>query len=257
MNSATRKSLSELNRRFYSAQAEAFDASRDHAWPGWERAIQAGDRPRPGSPLRVLDVGCGNGRLAEFLAARRSPGSPAVDYTGVDQSSALLASARTRMDGCEGAVPRWLEDDVLGEQPGSSLPAGPFDLVAAFGLLHHVPGQRQRRSLVEALAQRVGESGRLVLTAWQFATAERFESRIIPWAEYNATAGDPVTPSELENGDYLLSFGDRSDPLRYCHHCDDAEFKELVASSGLHLIDDFEADGRSGDLNRYAVLEKT
>jgi len=257
MNSATRKSLSELNRRFYSAQADAFDASRDHAWPGWERAVQADGSPPPMGPLRVLDVGCGNGRFAEFLAARRGAGSPALDYTGIDQSGALLASARARIDGRDGTRPAWIEADLLQGQPGSSLPPGPFDLVAAFGLLHHVPGQEQRRSLVEALAHRIDNRGRLVFTVWQFATAKRFESRIIPWAEYNGTAQDPIAPDELESGDYLLSFGKRSEPLRYCHHCDDAEFKELVASSGLDLVDDFEADGRSGDLNRYAVLGKS
>ena len=256
MNSDTRKTLRELNHAFYSARAEAFDASRDHPWPGWERAIPKAENPQPGRPLRVLDVGCGNGRLAAFLAARHSPGSSAVDYTGVDQSPALLASARIRLDGQEGAAPRWIQDDVLGDPPGSSLPPGPFDLVAAFGLFHHVPGRPQRNELVKALARRVDPGGRLVLTIWQFATAERFQNHIVPWPEYNEAAEHPVAQEELDSGDYLLSFGTRSGPFRYCHHCDASEFDELVASSGLRLVDDFEADGRSGNLNRYAVLEQ-
>jgi hypothetical protein len=60
----------------------------------------------------------------------------------------------------------------------------------------------------------------------------------------------------LESGDFLLSFGDKNGAPRYCHDFDESEFDQLVSATGLRLMDDFEADGRSGDLNRYAVLQR-
>lgn len=78
-------------------------------------------RPRPGD--RVLDVGCGPAHLLEFL--------PEVRYVGVDLSSSYIESAK-RVFGSRGeflvADARSLEAHDL----------GPFDLVTAVGLLHHL-----------------------------------------------------------------------------------------------------------------------
>ena len=66
MDPETRKRLLALNRDFYTREAEAFSATRNHPWPGWVRIL---DGLAPGA-LAVLDAGCGNGRLARFLLER-------------------------------------------------------------------------------------------------------------------------------------------------------------------------------------------
>ncbi len=259
MNASTRERLNAVNREFYASHASAFDASRNHPWPGWRRALGwAGDEAIGGS-LEVLDVGCGNGRFATFLldGTKNSPDGPlAVNYTGIDQSPELLSIASDGHADKDTAGLKWIESDVLAGRPGSALPPGPFDLVVAFGLLHHVPGLDQRKKLLTALGERVGSRGRLVFTAWQFGRTERFDGHVIPWEQYNAQSEQPILTGELEDGDYLLSFGETAKPPRYCHHCGDSEFADLIAATGLQLVDEFEADGRSGDLNRYAVLER-
>jgi SAM-dependent methyltransferase len=77
---------------------------------------------RPG--LRVLDIGCGPGRLVEYL--------PGVEYVGLDLSENYIAAARQRYGhtGARFFVNRVedLDADVLGE----------FDVVVAKGLLHHL-----------------------------------------------------------------------------------------------------------------------
>ena len=256
MNPRTRERLEAINRNFYSIRADAFDASRDHPWPGWQRSVGGIASGESKAALTVLDAGCGNGRFADYLLRQFAQEPERLEYLGVDQSAPLLAAARARIPGDHGTRLRWVEADILKERIDSALPSGPFDLVVAFGLLHHVPGLERRKALLAALAQRTRIRGRLVFTAWRFASAERFESRITPWELHNADNPDPIDLQHLEPGDFLLSFGTGPGPPRYCHHCDDSEFDQLIAATGLELVDDFEADGRSGDLNRYAVLRR-
>jgi ubiquinone/menaquinone biosynthesis C-methylase UbiE len=48
-----------------------------------------------GKPLRLIELGCGNGQLAEYLCARRLN----FTYTGVDFSEPLLAAGREAFAG--------------------------------------------------------------------------------------------------------------------------------------------------------------
>jgi hypothetical protein len=45
--------------------------------------------------------------------------------------------------------------------------------------------------------------------------------------------------------------------IRYCHDADDAEIDAWLSGLPVRQIDRFEADGRSGDLNHYRLLERT
>ena len=251
MKPRTRRQLHALSIAFYEAQAEAFDASRiDLPWPGWARVARA----MPHGELRVLDIGCGNGRFARFL----HEAGLHFDYTGVDANATLLGAARDRVGpSLEG---RWqfLEQDFLASrEPGHELPRGPFELVALMGVLHHVPSAELRLGLLRAAAARLAPGGLLALTAWQFATRERFERRRVDWSTLPPILGAAIEQSDLEPGDCLLRFGeDPKAPPRYCHQIADAELERWPDALGLRLIEDFRADGAQGDLNRYALLAR-
>lgn len=166
MDAASIKRLNELNRAFYALTVADFDELRGRPWPGWQRLLP--HLATLSSPLRALDAGCGNGRFGRFLARNLSA---EVRYHGVDFSPALLdaaSSAFARMGILPGAV---LE---VRDMVADSLPQGEYSLVAAFGLLHHVPGGEQRRLLIQSLAERVAPGGLLVFTGWRFHEYERF-----------------------------------------------------------------------------------
>lgn len=235
MDRATQRRLNAINREFYRTVAGEFDATRQRAWPGWLLLLDCIDLPIGA----VLDLGCGNGRFAEFLA--RNQGR-ALRYWGIDSNAALLAVARERIARRLQVMAMWIERDLVLD----GLPALKADLVALFGLLHHVPGGALRRRLLASAADCVAPGGYLVMAAWRFYEEERFRARIVPWAEDAA----------VEQHDYLLEWRRGGSALRYCHYIDDVEHNELIKATGMTVVADYRADGAGGKLNRYSVLRR-
>ena len=248
MNDSTRQNLNAINQRFYDIHAEAFGQTRDHPWPGWDRVRS---HCPPTTPLRVLDVGCGNGRFGAYLA---ETATTPLTYTGVDSSRHLLERARQRTSVL--GAPRLVCLDWETEGPGSMLPAGPFDAAVIFGVLHHVPGHAGRRDLLRAMAARLAPGGILAATFWRFGAPElasRYAARRVSWTDPSAPT---VDTAELETGDQLLQWGDTEGVLRYCHYCDDDEIDRLIRGLDLEPVAIFTDDGRNRLLNRYAILKR-
>jgi len=244
VNDASARALNALNQRFYADSAAEFAATRSAPWPGWRNLVPL---LRAGSHPGILDVGCGNGRFASFLSAALH--APFL-YCGIDASAPLLALAERALADLPGA--RLVHADLVLEGLDSVLAAEQrFDCVAAFGLLHHIPGESRRRALLRALAERVAPGGFLALTFWDFAQEPRFEGKIVRTAP-------PELADGLEPGDVLLRWGEAKSPprLRYCHHADEAEEARLLADLPLVPRLAYASDGRSGRLNRYRILER-
>lgn len=97
---------------------------------------------------RVLDAGCGTGRVATRLAEL------GFDCVGVDVDSSMLTEARRAS-----STVRWVLADLadLGE-----LDLGTFDLVVAAGNVVPLLGAGRERAAVAAMADRVAPGGLLV-----------------------------------------------------------------------------------------------
>jgi tRNA (uracil-5-)-methyltransferase TRM9 len=245
VNDASARALNALNQIFYTDSAALFDETRRAAWPGWLEILpllQSRVGPRR-AVARVLDVGCGNARFARFLESEL--GAPFL-YCGIDASAPLLASAARSITELAGA--RLLRADLVLESAANLLPEETFDCVAAFGLLHHIPGESRRRALLEALAARVARGGFLAVAFWDFGHEPRLAAKDM------SAAVPPEVAGALEPGDHLLRWGpEGSGRVRYCHHADDAEIDRLLDEIGLEPGLAFDADGRSGRSNRYRV----
>ena len=182
----------------------------------------------------MLDVGCGNGRFGRFLADRL--GKERLRYVGIDSSAALLDRAKTALDGLDA---RLEQRDIVENPPDAALDQ--FELVALFGVLHHIPGMDRRLALLRALGERVSPGGLLVFTEWRFLEVATLRERIVPW---EATLA-------VEAGDYLLDWRRGERALRYCHAVDEAEHSRLVEAAGLGVVEEFHADAA----NHYTVLK--
>ena len=204
MNRATVDRLNRLNQSFYESHGDHFSDTREGPWPGWDTILE--HLPSPDRPLSILDAGCGNGRFGRYLETRLKG---RFDYTGIDASNRLLEHARSRLSDESGAR-ELLVVDLLNEPPSDRFPDRQFDLVAAFGLTHHLPGLLNRRALLLDLAHLVAPGGILAVAFWQFGEQERFQRRMVSWEEHNSTAAEPIDLDQLEPGDHLLTWGQRS-----------------------------------------------
>jgi SAM-dependent methyltransferase len=242
MNDATVRALAAINRDFYRDHAAEFSAVRTAPWPGWDQLVPA-LRATPGADaVRVLDVGCGHGRFARWVAAALAP--RALALWGVDASEPLLAAARG--GGPPGA--HWRTGDVTAAP--DALPSGPFDLVALFAVIHGVPSRERRRALLAACAARLVPGGRLVLTIWLRGERER----AVDWNSYSSRARMPIDCTQLEPGDRLIPWGPGDHVVRYFHFFDESELATWTAGLPLVLERRYRADGRTGDQNEYFVF---
>ena len=228
------KHLNEINRVFYETVALDFSATRQCAWVGWQQIIP--HLPHR-SPLRVLDIGCGNGRFGVFLQENTSQ---AIDYIALDNNAQLLAEARANLAMCPNVTARFLLYDIF------DLPSlGTYDVIVLFGVLHHVPDTDQRRRIVSVLAQWVALNGILCFTAWRFLSHERLRRRIVPWN----------LACTREEGDYLLAWHRGNRAVRYCHDITETEHQDIVTASALLELERYQADGYGQEMNRYSILK--
>ena len=240
MDAKTSRVLLELNRRFYRDYADEFSATRQQPWQGWRHLLDryAGRRDE----LSILDLGCGNGRFA--VACDRQL-SCDWRYVGIDGSPGLVKEARAKFETLEATSAKATVGDLLaGDRP---LPRGPFDLVALFGLMHHVPGAAAREQLLAKAAERVAPGGLLAVSFWQLADSERLMERTVKPSEVG------LTPKALKPNEYLLRWGD-GEVVRYCHHCGPTEATALAGSTSLTPIETYRADGKGGGMNLYWLL---
>lgn len=241
----TVQTLLTLNRVFYQTFAANFSATRMRIQPGVRRILAEVDRQ-----AHILDLGCGNGEAAFFLANHAHQGL----YLGLDLSAELLTYARDRLAGRPRYTFRQVDLGVSGWHLQPDLDAaaagGKFDLILAFAVLHHLPGSHLHLQTCRGVYHLLKPGGRFIHSNWQFLHSDRLRQRIQPWD----AAG--LDPAALEPGDYLLDWRQGGRGLRYVHHFEPDELTALAHRAGFEPIDGFYSDGEGGNLGLYQVWRK-
>jgi 2-polyprenyl-3-methyl-5-hydroxy-6-metoxy-1,4-benzoquinol methylase len=199
--------------------------------------------------IRLLDLGCGNGELAQSLAQRGFTGR----YLGFDFSAEFLVNAKKSLVTTHpsGDKPNplftFLQADLSSPTWDASLPPEPFDVITAFAVLHHLPGAGLRQRLLAQAHSHLAPGGNLIHSEWQFQHSPRLAAHILPWETIDLTSGD------VDPGDTLLDWRQGGRSLRYVHLFTETELAELAAAAGFTISETFYSDGQTGDLGLYQV----
>lgn len=232
MREAVAAQLLRLNSGFYQTLAGPFAETRSRLQPGVVRSLR---KLKP--EASVLDLGCGSGTLARELARAGHRGG----YLGVDSSPALLATAqRANLP----ATFRFVQADITTPKWRQAL-APPYDVIFAFAVLHHIPGEKRRRRLAEDLCSLLAPDGEVMLSTWDFWASPRLRARIQPWERVG------LTPEDVDPGDYLLDWRQGATGLRYVHLFEEEELRRLAAAAGFDVIEAWRSDGEGGRLGIY------
>lgn len=102
----------------------------------------AADTVREWGAPRVLDVGCGSGRIGEFVLE-----AGASHYLGIDFAEPMIELARTRLERHSERT-----ELIIGDFLKTPL-SGPFDVILALGLFDYLPdAERFARRIFELCA---------------------------------------------------------------------------------------------------------
>jgi len=140
------KYLLEKTYKDYNAIAKDFSSTRRFVWKGLEPLH---DYASPGD--RVLDLGCGNGRLLQIFKEID------IVYTGTDGSEKLIEIAKKTYPNTTFQVA-----DAL-HLPFST---NSFDKVYTIAVLHHIPSKELRLEFLEGVRRVLRPGGALILTVW-------------------------------------------------------------------------------------------
>lgn len=145
MKDSTARELLNKVKYDYSNIAADFDATRKSEWRDFEifdKYLVKGNS--------VLDIGCGNGRLKEYLDKKTS-----VNYRGVDNNQKFIDIAKQKGDFFD-----------IGDFLSLPYPDLSFDLVLSVAVFHHIPSRKLQLDALHKVKRVMKDGGRGVFLVW-------------------------------------------------------------------------------------------
>ena len=225
-------------RENYDLIAEPFSGTRQFIWEDLKplaEYVKDGDK--------VLDVGCGNGRLLELFQGKN------VDYIGVDSSEELIKIAKNK---AKNKYPqaKFLAGDAL------NLPFAnqSFDKVFSVAVLHHIPSEEMRLKFLSEASRVLKPQGRIILTTWYLLRKKKARTLLFKYTFLKL-----IGKSKLDFFDIFFPWKGRlKKPIgRYVHVFRKKEIKNLFRQAGLEVLKiSVTTRGKENNLITIAQLNK-
>jgi SAM-dependent methyltransferase len=173
---------------------------------------------------RVLDVGCGVGRHALYLAAR------GFDVTGVDNAPAAVAACKANLAQA-GLAATVLEADMA----RLPFPEGAFDGVVAAQVIHHTDRATLQR-IIASITRTLAPRG------------------LFAWSSPSRRHSECGRGREIEPGTWIAA-DHREGPVPH-HYVSEEEIRQLLEAYEIESLEEREQSGDRGPRFHWAVLAR-
>jgi len=197
----------------YNKIAEHFSLSRKGSWKELDMLKQ---HVSPGD--RILDLGCGNGRLSALLKDQN------INYLGVDFSQKLINIAKN------------LYPELKFEQADAlnlPFPDNYFDKIISIAVLHHIPSTRMRVQFLKQVERTLKPKGLLVISVWNLWPRPSFFNLFFKY-----TLLKLIGKSGLDFKDVFYPWkNNKGEPViqRYIHAFTRPELERLLRKTNLRI----------------------
>jgi len=219
MNKNTQNKLLNIVKNNYEEIADEFSNSRNYIWPELKKIItECLVLYRVlGTQARILDLGCGNGRLAELFSDKN------IKYTGVDQSHNLIKLAKQKYPKAN-----FIQDNIV-KTPRWGVSAEKYNLILLIAVLPHIPSSELRLELLKNIKNNLAPNGKLIITCWNLRAQIKYRKIIY---KYNTLKLLGI--NKMDFGDILFTgFNKKSE--RYYHAFTKNELKKLLIKAGFKI----------------------
>lgn len=205
-----------MNAETYQDIAGQFSATRKFIWEDFKplmEHVSAGDK--------VLDAGCGNGRLIESLREKK------IEYAGLDLSDELIAIAQHQ-------YPKM--NFVVGNILDLPFPNGTFDVVFCIATLHHLPSEQLRLRAIRQFYKVLRSGGQLIVLNWNLLAAPWWPTHLkILWQRL-------IGQGRISFPDIIKFWKSESGTMmgkRYIHGFRTSELSVLLTGTGFYQVQQY------------------
>lgn len=171
---------------------------------------------------KVLDVGCGTGRLYDRLKDKK------IDYLGIDYVNVFLDQARK-----DYPKAKFLEIDISKVKDWKKI-KGKYDVILCVAVLHHFPTFKKQKFVLKEIRKRLKKDGILILTVWNL-WREKFIKRHFKQVFWKIFKGFKfkwlLVPFKISDGKRTITQVNR---FMYCFT--NKELEDLLKKSGFKII---------------------
>ncbi len=171
---------------------------------------------------KILDLGCGNGRLLLYLKNIKKKGKPLkFTYQGIDSSKELIKLAREIHQGYEFSY---------GDQLMIPAPSNQYDIIFNIRAFHHIPSKKLRIEALKEMKRVLKNDGLLIITVWNLWQFKYLKNIIA------AIFRSIISLGGYDYNDIFIMWGKKH--KRYYHAFTLRELRNLAKRSGFEVLKD-------------------
>jgi len=153
-------------KEFYDNQAEKFSQTRTKIWPEFNYIAQEVEKLLVWKDkIKILELGCGDGRLCRFLA-EKFPGK--IEYIWVDISEGLIRIAKKLSENYQiNSQISFIVSDMLDYL--ENVEPETFDFIVAVASFQHIPTRWERLLILKHIYRILKYGGEVMMFNWSFS----------------------------------------------------------------------------------------